>query len=80
MPRLGPGSGPGRARIELEWLDDAGAELSTRNSHPAALRRDWTELRVSAAPPAGARSVRILLCVAGDRGSVWLDDVGFDWR
>jgi hypothetical protein len=75
------GSAPGAgARIELEWLGDGGAELSTRDSHPAAPRRDWTELRVSAAPPAGARSVRILLCVAGDRGSVWLDDVGFDWR
>ena len=71
---------PAAARIELEWLDDAGAEPSTRNSHPAALRRDWTELRISAAPTAGAPSVRILLCVAGDRGSVWLDDVGFDWR
>jgi hypothetical protein len=75
------GSAPGaRARIELEWLDAAGAELSSLDSHPAAPRRGWTQLRVRASPPPGARSVRILLCVSGDRGSVWLDDVGFDWK
>jgi hypothetical protein len=74
-------SAPGSTvRIELDWLDATGAEISTQDSHPGSPRHGWTQLRVSAAPPPGARSVRILLCVAGDRGSVWLDDVAFDWR
>jgi hypothetical protein len=74
------GSRPGAtARIELEWLDAAGDELSSQESQSAAPRRSWKQLRVSAAPPPGARAVRILVSVGGDRRSVWLDDVGFEW-
>ena len=66
-------------RLELEWLDAGDAQITTRVSHQPALSDAWTELTLSGSPPPGARSLRILLPVTGCRGSVWFDDVSFQW-
>jgi hypothetical protein len=68
-----------RVHLRLEWLGDDDADLATQQSPLPGPGPGWKELSVSAAPPNGARSVRIELVAGNSPGSVWFDDVAFHW-
>jgi hypothetical protein len=66
--------------VALQWLDGASNAIGMRTSPHAAERRGWVQLAVTGRAPPEARSVRIFLLGTHVRGTVWFDDVRFEWR
>lgn len=68
----------GESRVVLAWTSASGQYIASSDSPslPAG-NSEWTQLKVSAMPPAGAAAVEIDLQVCENPGSTWFDDVSF---
>ena len=68
----------GSSRVVLSWSDASGHYIASSNSPSLPPGSSgWTQLSVSAQPPAGAAAVEINLQVCENPGTTWFDDVSF---